>query len=129
RGEYDQAEAHLFEAIALDQETGNRGHEGIALGNLAQVYRKTGQSALAMQKYNESLKILIEVKDKRFQGYVYCNRGIANQTAGNFDAAQADWRKGTALLLELKDSHGLERKQSEMESECKAAGVPLLPTP
>lgn len=121
--DYEKAERYLNEAVKLGKESGHRSGEALALGNLAQLYRKTDQFDLALRTYGDSLKIHRQVKDRRFEGFVLCNRAVAHQITGDQAAAEKDWMLGTEILTQINETASLKRKIEEMKKDCEDACV------
>ena len=123
-GRIEQAERIGREALAIHREVGDRRSEGILLGLLASLYEDTGRVELAERTRERALSIHRSVGNRRHEALTLCSRATLSMALGRIEEARQAWIEGKTLLLELGDTHNLNRKAVDMRNACAAAGVP-----
>ena len=121
-GRMEEAERNYKQALTIHRETGNRRTEGTTLGNLANVYQETGRVGEAQARFEQAVAISRETNNRRFEGLQLCNYALCLLAQKRADAGDA-WEAGAAILKEVGDATGLERKTTDMREACAKAGV------
>ncbi|MBI2920951.1 MAG: tetratricopeptide repeat protein [Planctomycetes bacterium] len=114
------------EALAIPREVGERRQEGIALGNRASLYEKTGRMAQAEEAHARALAIHRDVGNRRFEGIALGNLANIFQGTGRTPQARDRWSEGAALLRGLGMRDTLERKAALLGKACARAGIPPI---
>ena len=104
------AEEHSGEAPRISREGGDRRGDGIALGNLAIVYRDTGRLENAERAYQEALALLRNVGDEPSLGTHTCELALCLLLRSRRREAEELWRQGTTILKRVAASRELKRQ-------------------
>jgi tetratricopeptide (TPR) repeat protein len=72
------------QALQIYRAIKNRQGEGVALGNLGDIYLSLGNSAKAIEYVQQSLAIAREIKDRRWEGIALGNLEAAYYSLGNY---------------------------------------------
>jgi tetratricopeptide (TPR) repeat protein len=95
------AQSAFMQALEMAREVGNRRGEGVALGNLAGVYRETGRVDQAERTYELSLAIAREISDRRCEGAALGNLAIVYYTTGRMEQAERVFEQALAIHREV----------------------------
>jgi tetratricopeptide (TPR) repeat protein len=96
----------LERAAEAAREIGDRGSEGIALGNLGLAYAHLGETRRAIELYDRRLAIAREIGDQRGEGNALGNLGIAYADLGETCRAINHYEQYLAIAREIGDRHG-----------------------
>jgi predicted ATPase len=94
------------ESLVCFRRLKDRRGEGMALNNLAVVYRGQGQWTEAETHYEQALQIFREIDYRWGQGTVLNNLGNLRYDTGHYSQAQALCRQGLQICAEIKDYWG-----------------------
>ena len=86
--EYDLAQRHLREALAVQQAIGNRWDVGNAWNGLGGLYLLLGEWTMAQDCLQQGLQVTQEIKDKAGEAYVLCNLGQVACGRGDLEIAE-----------------------------------------
>jgi tetratricopeptide (TPR) repeat protein len=81
----------------------NRSSEGILLGNLGILYKNLGKIQTAINYYNQSLAIAVEINDKRNEGNWLGNLGNSYYQLGNVRTSIKYFEQAVAIAREIED--------------------------
>jgi CHAT domain-containing protein/tetratricopeptide (TPR) repeat protein len=101
---YDEAVAAGQRAMALYKQTGDEYWQGVVVGNLAFVYRETGQTAKALEAAQESLKLAESQKDDYGRAFALSAEGAISQGVGDYQAALDSYFGSLDAVAALKKS-------------------------
>ncbi|MEE9312221.1 MAG: tetratricopeptide repeat protein, partial [Planctomycetota bacterium] len=113
----------------LSKKVANIRSEGITLGNLAIVYKKTGRMELAEQSYDQALQALRKVGDRLIEGIVLCEQASLFIVLERITEARESWRWGIAILKELKELPTIRELSKDMQEACTKANVAPFEVP
>ena len=100
-GQMEEARAHFDAALAIHREMGNRGFEGVVLGNLAGLLQEQGRMNEARVHHEAALAIAHEVGDRGLEGNILSNLGGLDGTQGRMVEARADFEAALAIHREV----------------------------
>ncbi len=103
-GEYEAAERHLFQALAVYREVSDREGEGIALANLGLALQQQGRHDEALDLLRQALSIDREIGNRRSEGYVLTHLGYSHLERGDLASARKALQDAIALRLGLADN-------------------------
>ena len=101
---YDEAVDAGRRALALYEQTGDEYWEGVVVGNLAFVYRETGQTAKAMEAAEQSLRLAERQKDDYGRAFALSAEGAISQGSGDYQAALDRYYRALEVVEALKES-------------------------
>ncbi|XP_046845717.1 G-protein-signaling modulator 2-like [Xenia sp. Carnegie-2017] len=133
-GKFDEAVVCCMRHLELSKEAGNKVLEARALYNLGNIYHAKGKHAgrsfhqdpgnfpeevrVALEKaaefYEENLKLVRELKDRRAQGRACGNLGNTHYLLGNFSKAILYHRERLVIAQEFSDSAAERRAYSNL---------------
>ncbi len=105
-GEYDTALEYLKRSMALCREIGDKSGEGIALGNISQIFKARGKYETALEYLNWSLSIVQEIGDKSGEGATLGNISQIFQRRGEYDTALEYMKRSLSIQREIVDKSG-----------------------
>lgn len=103
RGEYNEAMAHLRQAVDLYSQLQLRSSLAYALNNLSGVLHVTGDPEQAQRVLHQALDISTEINDLRLQALVYGSLGIQMAKTGDYPKAKDFMNRGLDVELRLGD--------------------------
>ena len=106
QGRYEEAKASCEGTLAVAREIGDRRGEGIDLNNIGNVYAELGQSARALEYYEQALAIHRELGNRRGEGNTLGNLGIVYADLGQYPQALEFYEQALATRRELGDRWG-----------------------
>ena len=106
-GDYEEAEAHLQEALTLTRDLGDRRATARALHGLGNLDLYRGNYAAARELFEESLATRREIGDKLGVANALNNLGILAANAGDGDGARAMFEESLAIRREIGDRSGV----------------------
>lgn len=101
--EYNKAISYYKQALAIDQEIGNRRGEGADLGNLGLVYANLGEIRKSIEYYERSLEINQDIGERRGEGMDLSSLGLAHVNLGETHRAIEYYERALAIAIELGD--------------------------
>jgi CHAT domain-containing protein/uncharacterized protein HemY len=101
-GDANLAEIHLKAGFDLAINTNDKEYLMILIGQLANVYRRLGQSRQALNAYNIALEYSRKFEDKRVELLTLNNRYLVYRNMGNYAMAQKDLKKALQIANETK---------------------------
>jgi tetratricopeptide (TPR) repeat protein len=96
----------LEAALSAARELGDRGAEGVHLGNLGNAYVALGDARKAIEFYEQLLAIARELGDRRGEGAALGNLGVAYKNLGDARKAIEFYEQLLAIARELGDRLG-----------------------
>ena len=105
-GNYEQALNHYQEALAIQQEIGDKSGEGITLNNISQIYDARGDYDTALDFLKKSLAIRQEIGDKKGEGTTLNNIAGIYHAHGDYDTALDFLKKSLAITQEIGNKPG-----------------------
>ena len=93
-------------ALAINRQIGNRGEEGIHLGNLGCCYSSLGQVERAIGLHEQALAIKREVGNRREQGITLSNLGHCYTLLGHIELAIGLHEQALDIMREVGDRLG-----------------------
>ncbi len=84
---YTEALKYMRQAIAQFLEIKDSANYANNLGNIAEIYILTNNTAAAIEAYNKAIPILTSQDDLNRLSYIYCNRGTALAKSGQLSQA------------------------------------------
>jgi tetratricopeptide (TPR) repeat protein len=105
-GHMHQAIECYEEALAINQQIGDRHAEGIALGNLGAAYRHLGQTKRAIECCERALAIHQGLGDRHAESATLGNLGNGYEALGDFRRAIEFHEKALEIDRATGDSHG-----------------------
>ncbi|MBX2802453.1 MAG: tetratricopeptide repeat protein [Myxococcales bacterium] len=102
-GRYDDAEAHLHEAVAVLRDAGATGDEARAVGWLALLYRRSGRSEQARSLYREVIHLLVEEGGTRAESVARSDLAILDYHLGRLDDADRGLEEAAAVARRIGD--------------------------
>ncbi|MFZ0301947.1 MAG: CHAT domain-containing protein [Terracidiphilus sp.] len=110
---YDEAIIANQKAQALYKQTGDEYWQGVVAGNLAFIYRETGETAKALSAAEESLKLAGGQKDDYGRAFALSAEGAIAQGSGDYQAALDSYYRA----LDVVDSMRKSMPNSQVEGE------------
>ncbi len=93
-------------AVEAAKREGNRAREGVALGNLGNVYQLQGRWAEAIGAYERALGVFRELGDRHGEGQTLGNLGNVYAQQGRWAEAIGAYEESLKIKRELGDRHG-----------------------
>ncbi len=106
QGFYSLALSLLQQAAAAAKAAGNHKNEGAHLGNLGLAYADLRQYDEAIDFYEESLEILVEIGDRLREGNALGNLGNAYRNLGDYAKAIDYHKQALEISREIGDRRG-----------------------
>ena len=100
------AEAKQLLSIAVMRLIGNRRGEGIAYGELGNVYNSLGEYVKAGEYYEKALVINMEIGDRKGEGTIYGNLGTVFYSLGEYVKAKEYLEKSLVISMEIGHRQG-----------------------
>ncbi|MEG4067416.1 CHAT domain-containing tetratricopeptide repeat protein [Microcoleus sp. Pol11C2] len=94
------------QALQIYRAIKNRQGEGVALGNLGDLYLSLGNYAKAIEYVQQSLAIAREIKDRRWEGIALGNLEAAYYSLGNYTKGIEYTQQSLAIVREIKHRQG-----------------------
>jgi predicted ATPase/DNA-binding CsgD family transcriptional regulator len=101
RGDFEEAEARLEEALALYEELGDRAGIATSLVSLGYIAERRSDTARATALFEESLTVARESENRRIVPNVLNGLGLIAFDDGEFERAQALWEEAVELDRQL----------------------------
>jgi tetratricopeptide (TPR) repeat protein len=105
-GDYRKAIAYYEQALAIDDETGDRKGKGYRLGALGAAYNSLGDYRKAFAYYEQALAIADEIGDRKVKGYRLGGLGDSYYGLGDYQKAIANFEQALAIDDEIGDRKG-----------------------
>jgi Tfp pilus assembly protein PilF len=105
----DVARAHFENALVIHREVGNRGFQGIVLGNMGKLHCEEGRMEAARACFHDALTIHRELGDRRHEGITLGNLSVLLARQGQVREARDGFRTADALLREIDDGSELAK--------------------
>ena len=105
-GDYGKAKEYHEKCLKIAIESGDRGGEGVAYGNLGDAYRLLGDYRKAIEYHEKHLKIAIEIGDRGGNGVAYGNLGSDHRSLGDYRKAIEYHEKHLKIAIEIGDRGG-----------------------
>jgi tetratricopeptide (TPR) repeat protein len=102
--EWDEAQAHFADALALSRSAGLKDMWGLAAMNLAVVHLKTGAYDQARDHYGEAFAVFAANKNAEHELYALYNLADLDRERGDMDAAAELYDVAAALASRLGQS-------------------------
>ena len=99
--EWDEAEAHFADALALSRSAGLKDMWGLAAMNLAVVYLKLGTYEKARDYYGEAFAVFAASKNSEHELYALYNLADLDRERGEFDSAAELYDVAATLAARL----------------------------
>ncbi|MCL4275685.1 MAG: tetratricopeptide repeat protein, partial [Anaerolineales bacterium] len=93
-------------ALSAARRLGERGTEGVHLGNLGNAYAALGDARKAIEFYEQQLVIVREIGDRRGEGNALGNLGIAYKNLGDARKAIEFYEQRLEIAREIGDRRG-----------------------
>ena len=133
----EQEALPLFErALALARQGGNRASEGAALLNIGNIYRNSGQYALAERPYQEGVQIAHHLGDLRLEARFHSCLGTLADMQAQTENAEQSLTTALALYQRSTDAYGqvevqlklarLQANQSRLDEAQKMCELALV---
>jgi tetratricopeptide (TPR) repeat protein len=122
RGELDQAEAMVRQALALNEALGSKEGMAINYGNLGNVYQARGELDQAEAMVRQALALNEALGSKEGMAINYGNLGGLYQTRGELDQAEAMYRKSLAIEETLGRKGGMASDYCNLGNVYKTRG-------
>jgi len=91
------------QALQIYRAIKNRQGEGVALGNLGDIYLSLGNYAEAIEHLQQWLAIAREIKDRQSEGWALADLGKAYKSLGNYAKAIEYTQQILVIAREIKD--------------------------
>jgi tetratricopeptide (TPR) repeat protein len=105
-GEVARAIEHYEQALVIDREIGDRGSEGVELGNLGYAYSDLGEPARAIEYYEQALQIARELGDRYNEGSWLGNLGSIYGRLGEVARAIEYFEQALEIAQEIGNRSG-----------------------
>jgi len=93
----------LETARSAARRLGDRGAEGVHLGNLGLAYSALGEVARAIEYYEQALTIAREIGDRRGEGNHLANMGLLAQDQDDPSRARQLWEQALRIYKAIQD--------------------------
>lgn len=103
KGEYKDAITYFWQALKINEETGNTRGEANNLSNIGSIYRTQGNYEKALKYSLQALKIDEESGDKYSIAVSHTNIGNIYFNAGNYDKALRYYQQALHVFHEMSD--------------------------
>ncbi len=103
RGETEQAERLMSEALSLSRQVGDRHIEGICLANLAVLQHDLGKPEKAEKFYLEAVELARKLGDRRSEGIRLGNLANLYRDLGSYEQAEKLYLEAVSIARELDD--------------------------
>ena len=123
---YDEAISCFSDALQIYQSHNHRVGEGGAIGNLGNVYSRTGQNELALRDYKSSLAIAFETGNRRSMTINLCNLASVYKDLRRFEEAVEALEQTLPMSKEIGDKHQMAHIFGSMASIYRNQGHPTL---
>ncbi len=100
-GRYSAALEHYSQALAIAREVGNRQHEGVILGNLADLHREQGRVSEALEHFQQGLAIAREVGNRQHEGVTRGSLANLHREQGRIPDALKHLQQALAIAREV----------------------------
>ncbi len=97
---------YLQRGVAAARALGDKGAEGVLLGNLGNAYAALGRVEEAIGYYQQALAIAREIGDRRAEGADLGNLGAAYYRLGRVEEAIGYYQQALAIAREIGDRRG-----------------------
>ena len=121
-GDNKEAVEYLKKYLKIAIETGDRGGEGRAYGNLGCAYQSLGDYRKAVEYHEKDLKIAIEIGDRSGEGGAYGNLGNAYQALGDYRKAIEYHERHLKIAIEIGDRGGEGGTYGNLGNAYKSVG-------
>jgi len=92
---------YLTKAMEIDEETGNKRGKGIRLGNIANIYKETGQMEKALLYIQQAIKLFEEIGSRRDLAINHGNTGDLYMRLQKYDLAEQSFKRSLEISYEL----------------------------
>ncbi|MEJ2854111.1 MULTISPECIES: AfsR/SARP family transcriptional regulator [unclassified Saccharothrix] len=97
-GDYERAERHCAEALALNKELGHRDGEAATSDSLGYIAHHHGRNADALDHYHHALEVYRELDNSYEQASVLRHLGDVHEALGDKDQARSAWQQALTLF-------------------------------
>jgi len=104
--QFDSALLYYEQALAIQQEIGNRQGEGATLNNISQIYQARGDYDTALRYLEQSLGIMQEIGDRQGEGTTLNNISQIYDAKGDYDTALRYLEQSLGIKKEIGDRQG-----------------------
>jgi len=123
-GEHSEARSFLREAVAVDEELGDRRGRAASLHQLAMIEHDQGNPAEARRLWEESIEITKEIGDLDGTASILSMLAQLNALEGRFEEAVAQSREAVRLLEGIGSFKAATARESLRAIEARAARGP-----
>lgn len=102
-GEYDQAAACYFDAVALLENNAKSNQLAEVYELIARLYRKTNELTLALDYYQRAMLIYSKKNYKRGMATIYNESGVVYEYQKSYDIAISNYKKSLGITEQLND--------------------------
>lgn len=96
-GEFEQAISYNFQALAVDQEIGNKKGQCRWLLSIGAAYRNSGDEEKSVVYFQQGLLIAQDIDDKQGECRFLTHLGFSHRTLGNYELALDFYQKALSL--------------------------------
>ncbi|MGH8476606.1 MAG: tetratricopeptide repeat protein [Methylococcales bacterium] len=105
-GNYDTALSYMEQALAIQQQIGDKSGEGATLNNISSIYHARGDYETALSYLKQSLAIAQEIGDKSGEGATLNNIAGIYHARGDYETALSYLKQSLAIHQEIGDKSG-----------------------
>jgi tetratricopeptide (TPR) repeat protein len=105
-GDYPTALTYLEQALAIQQEIGDRAGEGATLNNIATTYHAIGDYPIALTYLEQALAIQQEIGERAGEGATLNNISQIYDARGDYEGALTYLKQSLAIRREIGDRSG-----------------------
>ena len=122
QGNYDTAQEHYQESLAIWQEIGDRAGTAASYEQLGKLASRRGDYATAEEHYRAALTVFEETGDRCMIASSYHHLGILAENRGNYRTAQEYYQESLAIWQEIGDRAGTAASYSQLGSLAERRG-------
>jgi tetratricopeptide (TPR) repeat protein len=121
-GDYKQAQTYLQQALAIQQQIGDKFGEGATLNNMATIAHARSDYVTALNYLQKSLVICQKIGEKSGEGVTLNNMAQIYKARGDFATAQEYLKKSLVIRQEIGDKSGEGTTLNNMATIAHARG-------
>src|SRR5439155_18565442 len=119
-----QALDHCRQALALQQQLGDRNGQATTWDSLGYAHHLLGEDLRAVDCYQQAIDLYRELGDRYYEADTLTHLGNAHQALGDPDAARTAWRQALDILDQLQHP---EADQVRARLHARPAPYPTVP--
>ena len=112
--EFEKALEMYYKAIEYSKDSNFTQLKGMALYNLAEVYREQSKFETALSHHEESIQLLEKIGAKCDLAEAYYQRGLTHQAMGNSSNSLADFQEAIRLYEDMEAPKQVEKVRQAM---------------